>query len=269
MSNSLEKSLIIKVIAVSIVMLLLSYSVIFYLVRGVIEQESMTSLIQKSRAITVQMEHVRSYISGMVADKIFDPGLLKEAQKYIQRKNVQSKEDIIKIARLTRFYRTIPIVSSWTIGQGKATDALYQFRVVRVGARNPKHEATAIEKDMLTTMTAKDLDEHWIVDKQNNSLRYMRAIIMKKECMLCHGTVKDYPEGNGYDPLGIKMEGWVEGEQRGAFEIISDLKPLQEAVRRVQHSLIGIGVIMLVMLIFSAPIWFNILLVKREDKESD
>ncbi|MBF0127520.1 MAG: hypothetical protein HQM02_09950 [Magnetococcales bacterium] len=49
--------------------------------------------------------------------------------------------------------------------------------------------------------------------------------------MICHGTDKDYPEGKGYDPLGIKMEGWSAGEQRGAFEIIADLKPMQNSVR--------------------------------------
>jgi methyl-accepting chemotaxis protein len=264
MSNSVEKNLIIKVISVSVIMLLLSYSVIFILVRGVIDEEFQNNMIRQARAVTVQMEHVRHYISGMVKDEIFDPNLLKEAQKYIKRKNAHSTEEIIKVAKLTRFYRTIPIVSSWSIGQRTAPDALYQFRVVRIGARNPKHEASPVEREMLEMMASNDLDEHWIIDEADNSMRYMRAITMKKECLACHGVVADYPKGNGYDSLGIKMEGWALGEQRGAFEIISDLKPLQEAVRRVQHALIGIGVIMLILLIFSAPIWFNMLRTGKE-----
>ncbi|MBF0454314.1 MAG: DUF3365 domain-containing protein [Magnetococcales bacterium] len=265
MSNpSPEKKVVIKVVTVSIVMLLLSYSVIFYLIRGVIEQESMLNMIQKSRALTVQLEQVRHTVSGMVAEGVFDPGLLTEAQKYIQRKGAKSKDEIIKVARLTRFYQTIPIVSSLKIAQTRSTDAHYQFRVVRVGARNPNSEATPIEKKMLEKMAEKNLPEHWQIDQEKNALRYMRAIIMKKECLLCHGTEKDYPQGKGYDPLGIKMERWSLGEQRGAFEIISDLKPLQEAVRRVQHTLIGIGVVLVILLIFSAPFWFNILLARKK-----
>jgi methyl-accepting chemotaxis protein len=262
-SKKLDKSMIIKMISVSIIMLLVSYSAIFMLVKEVVEQESQKNMIQKARALTVQIEHVRHYISGMVADKLFDPGLLKEAQKYIKRKNAKSKEEIIKIARLTKYYKTIPIVSSWTIGQGRSPDSLHQFRVVRIGARNKKHEALPKEREMLEFMAENDLDEHWIIDTESNSLRYMSAVIMKKECLLCHGTVADYPPGNGFDPLGIKMEGWAEGEQRGAFEVISDLKPLQETVRKVQYDMIGIGVLMILMLILSVPIWFKMLQSKE------
>ncbi len=259
MTDGLDKRLIIKVISVSVAMLLVSYAAIFLLVKAVIEEESKKNMVQKARALTVQIEHVRHYISQMVADGIFDPGLLKEAQKYIKRQDATSKEEIIKIARLTRFYRTIPIVSSWTVGQGRSPDSLHQFKVVRIGARNPKYEADPVEKTMLEKMRRDELQEHWIIDEESNSLRYMKAIIMKKECLVCHGKPEDYPKGNGRDPLGIKMEGWSYGEQRGAFEIISDLKPLQETVRKVQYDLIGIGVVMVVLLIFSAPVWFNLL----------
>jgi methyl-accepting chemotaxis protein len=264
MSKIIEKHLIIKMISVSIIILLVSYSAIFLLVKGVVEQESQKNMIQKARALTIQIEHVRHYISDMVADNVFDPGLLKEAQKYIKRKNASSKEEIIKIARLTRYYRTIPIVSSWTVGQGVSPDSLHQFRVVRINARNKDNEATPLEKEMLELMAEKELGEYWRIDKESNSLRYMKAVILKKECLTCHGTVEDYPEGNGYDPLGIKMEGWKAGEQRGAFEVISDLKPLQETVRKVQYDMIGIGVLMVLILIFSGPIWYNMLRSKKE-----
>ncbi|MBF0358001.1 MAG: DUF3365 domain-containing protein [Magnetococcales bacterium] len=264
MSKIVEKNLIIKMISVSIIILLVSYSVLFFLIKGVVEQESKKSMVQKARALTFQIEHVRHYISDMVADNVFDPGLLKEAQKYIKRKNATTKEEIIKIARLTRFYRTIPIVSSWTVGQGKSPDSLHQFRVVRINARNIKNEASPLEKEMLELMAEKDLGEYWQIDEENNSLRYMKAIILKKECLTCHGTVEDYPQGNGYDPLGIKMEGWKAGEQRGAFEVISDLKPLQETVRKVQYDLIGIGVLMVLILVFSVPVWYRVL---RSDRE--
>ena len=259
MEHALSKRLVARIIAVCLLILLGSYVIIFFLVKGVIEQEAKDHIIQRARAVTVQAEATRRYISKMVADEVFDPSLLPEAQKLIQRSNAHSKEEIIKAARLTRFYRTIPIVSSWTIGQGIAHDALYTFRVVRVGARNAKHEANPIEREMLEKIDLDTLDEYWRVDPEINALRYMRPIILKKECLLCHGSEKDYPQGRGRDPLGIEMEGWSDGEQHGAFEIISDLKPMQEAVRKVQRDLLGIGILMMVLMTFTIPVWFRLI----------
>lgn len=257
--HALSKLLVAKIIAVCLLILLGSYAIIFFLVKGVIEQEATNHIIQRARAVTVQAETTRQYISKMVADNVFDPSLLTEAQKYIQRKKAKTKEEIIKAARLTRYYRTIPIVSSWTIGQGIAHDALYSFRVVRVNARNAKYEANTIEQKMLEKIDHEDMDEFWQIDKEINALRYMRPIIMKHECLLCHGSEKHYPQGHGFDPLGIKMEGWSKGEQHGAFEVISDLKPMQEVVRKVQQDLFGIGILIIVLIIFTIPVWFHLI----------
>ncbi|MBF0369884.1 MAG: DUF3365 domain-containing protein [Magnetococcales bacterium] len=263
MEDASSKRLVARIIAVSLLILLGSYVLIFSLVKGVIEQEAKNHMIQQARAITVQAEATRRYVSEMVADEVFDPSLLAEAQKYIGRKGATSKEEILKVARLTRYYRTIPIVASWTVGQGIAHDALYTFRVVRVNARSSKHEATPIERQMLDKIDRDGVDEYWQIDEEINALRYMRPIVMKKECMLCHGSVKDYPEGQGLDPLGIKMEGWERGEQHGAFEIISDLKPMQEAIRKVQRDLLAIGMMMIVLMLLTVPIWFQ-MVAKKE-----
>ncbi|MBF0308350.1 MAG: HAMP domain-containing protein [Magnetococcales bacterium] len=59
--------------------------------------------------------------------------------------------------------------------------------------------------------------------------------------MVCHGTERDYPEGKGYDPLGIRMEGWSYGEQRGAFEILADLKPMQAHVQEALLKILGLA----------------------------
>ncbi len=259
----LSKRLIAKVIGVCLLILIGSYFILFFMIKGIVEQETKDHLVQQARAITVQSEAIRRYISKMVADEVFDPSLLTEAQKYLQRKNTQSKEEIIKVARLTRYYRTIPIVSTWSIGQGISHDALYEFRVVRVGARNPKHEADTVERRMLEKIDREALDEYWQIDDKIDALRYMRPIVLKKECLLCHGSQKDYPQGRGRDPLGIEMEGWSEGEQHGAFEIISDLKPMREAVRKVQRDMIGIGILMIVLMIFTIPIWFHTIRSQR------
>jgi methyl-accepting chemotaxis protein len=76
---------------------------------------------------------------------------------------------------------------------------------------------------------------------------------MNRECMICHGTVQDYPEGKGNDPIGIRMEGWSEGEQRGAFEIMADLRPMQESLSSAMMRMIGLAVV--VMLVISSTVY--------------
>ncbi|MBF0610275.1 MAG: DUF3365 domain-containing protein, partial [Magnetococcales bacterium] len=109
-------------------------------------------------------------------------------------------------------------------------------------------EANPVEREMLQKMDREDLKEYWIVDKEKNAIRYMRPIILKKECLLCHGVEADNPGGKGMDPLGIKMEGWTYGEQRGAFEIIADLTPMQKDIAdvSVRIALLTLGLLLLI-----------------------
>jgi methyl-accepting chemotaxis protein len=248
-----------KIIVNIIAIILLGTAVTFLTVRARILDDATHAIIEQARAITIQAEGARNFIAELGKEQIFDQSLLKEAQDKIQASGASSTKEVIQAARETRFYRTIPIVAGWTIGQAKAAEAQYIFRVTRIGARNPEKEATPIERAMLEKMAQENLTEHWIVDTEQNAIRYMRPVVLKKECLFCHGTNKDYPQSvDGKDPLGIPMESWRAGEQRGGFEIIADLTPMQKSVNDALLQLLGVTFVIL-LTTASVAMW----LIKR------
>jgi methyl-accepting chemotaxis protein len=91
--------------------------------------------------------------------------------------------------------------------------------------------------------------EYHIIDEEKNVLRYMRAVVLNKECMVCHGSVEDYPAGNGIDPIGFKMEGWEEGETHGALEILASLEPMQESVRTALIQIATVSAVIILVVI--------------------
>ncbi len=243
-----------KIISSALLIVFLGFFLVVWVVKSHIEEDEKVSLVEMARGVTLHAEAARNYVAKMNADKVYDPALLKEAQDELRKSGARDQKDIIQAARKTRFYQTIPIVAGWTVGQEKAKDVHYQFRVTRIGARNPDNEAKPFERTMLEKMAKSDLQELWMEDPEINAIRYMRPITMKKECLVCHGVESDYPEGKGYDPLGIKMEGWHAGEQRGAFEVIADLAPMQNALREALTKIAGLALasmLLISMVIFT------------------
>jgi len=237
-----------KIIIVVVISFVLSYVVNFIFIKKQIEENAINALISKSRAITIQAENARNYISEQRKLNVFDEErLLKDVKHKLV--GAETSEEIIKRVRSTPYYKIIPIVAGWTVGQTNAEKSGYKFRVTRIQARNKDNEAIPIEREMFKKMAASNLEEYWVVDEDINSLRYMRAIVLLKECLICHGTEKDYPEGKGYDILGIKMEGWSEGEQHGAFEIMADLAPMQAVVASTLNRTVILGTIILSALV--------------------
>nr|CRH05842.1 Putative methyl-accepting chemotaxis sensory transducer [Candidatus Magnetococcus massalia] len=241
-----------KILIAIVAVVVLGFSFLFFFVKSTVEADAIDNIVAKSRELTQQAKGAQSFISELGTGGMFDQKLLKEAQDAVKASGAKTPEEIIAAARKTRFYQTIPIVAGWTIGQQKSAESDWDFRVTRIGARNPANEAKGIEIEMLKEMRQGKLKELWRLDESINSLRYMRPITMNKECLICHGVVADYPEGNGYDPLGIKMEGWSLGQQRGAFEIIADLAPMQDTVNFILLEIFILGGVLMVMISVAA-----------------
>ncbi len=238
-----------KIIILVVVSFIISYMINFFFVKSKIEEREMANIISKARAVTMQSENTRQFIAGLRArhNAFDDARLLKDIRE--KTAGAKTQEEIIQKARTADYYYTIPIVASWSVARNEAQKVGYEFRVPRINARNKANEADPVEKDMLQKMSSQRLEELWLVDKEKNVLRYMRPITLTQECMLCHGTEKDYPEGKGFDPLGIKMEGWAVGEQRGAFEILADLKPMQAAIASTVLQTVLLGTVIIGILI--------------------
>ncbi|MBF0464273.1 MAG: DUF3365 domain-containing protein [Nitrospirae bacterium] len=238
-----------KIIIVVVLSFIISYTVNFLFTKNIIEKNAMEALISKAKAITVEAESARNFVAELRAKGAFDDTKMLADLKE-KMGGAKSQDEILEKARTTAYYYTIPVVAAWTVAEAKAADANYTVRVIRIQARNKKNEATPLERDMLQKMESAKADDYWIIDKDSNALRYIRAIVMKQDCMLCHGTISDYPAGGGNDPLGIKMEGWKVGDQRGAFEIIADLKPIQQEVSNAIVRTLVIGTVLTTIVIF-------------------
>lgn len=217
--------------------LIVSFLIIFFINQYIIEKQAMENLVEGARAITIEAENARNYVSSLRGDyNTFDDATLLAEADEVRKRQFTSRRDHLDAARSTRMYWTIPIVAGWTVGQTNAHKANYQFRVPKEQPRNPENEPSPFEREMLKEIKGKNLEEYFRVDEQANVLRFMRPVRLTKECLICHGTVSDDTDGDGVDPLGFRMEGWSEGEVRGAFEVRMDLVPMQ---KKIQESLIN------------------------------
>ena len=208
------------------------------------KESALTGIIEESREVTRIAENARNYAARLRKSKAFDDVvMIKELKSRLG--GAKGRQDILDSVRGTVYYQTIPIVAAWTVGQENAEKNSREFRVIRIGARNKAREADVFERGVLEKMAGEKLGEYWLLDEKSNALRYFRPITLTQECMLCHGNEKDYPEGKGMDPLGLPMEGWKAGEQRGAFEIITDLAPMQRHVASTRNNIAVVGLTVL------------------------
>ncbi len=221
-----------KTIILFIAGLILSSVAMFFINKNIMEEVEMEALVLKARAITIEAENARQYVEDLRTqyNAFDDEKLFSELQTSMSGKSFASPGERIEEARRHPAYWTIPIVAGWVVAQTNADQADYQFRVPKIKPRNPENEPDAFELAALKELKQNNLTEYHKVDPETNTLRYFRPIKLSKGCMMCHGTVSDDPDGDGYDPIGFKMEGWAEGEIHGAFEVIADLTPLQQTI---------------------------------------
>ncbi|NJK32847.1 MAG: methyl-accepting chemotaxis protein, partial [Deltaproteobacteria bacterium] len=87
-------------------------------------------------------------------------------------------------------------------------------------------------KDLQAELRTSNIDSFVRVNKDTNTLHYMRPVILTQDCMMCHGTPGNQwdTDGDGKDMLGFAMEGWKAGDSHGAFEVIVPLEKVDQQV---------------------------------------
>lgn len=146
-----------------------------------------------------------------------------------------------------RLVDAVPIITAIKMARQNADKLGYRFRVPKYSPRNPENTPNELEKSVLDKIKAQGLTE--VVVRQPNAIHYFKSIALTSECMYCHGD----PKGS-LDPIGGTKEGWKEGEQHGAFEIIYSL---DQAVNRTQRAAIAIGTATFIILILIiCAVWF-------------
>jgi methyl-accepting chemotaxis protein len=193
------------------------------------KREVYDSLQESFRGLLQQAESGRNHVANLRTSGAFnEERMLKEVQE-----KLASAPDKVAAVKETTFFRTIPIIAAIQIAseQFKGNKDV-MLRVPKIQPRNKANEPDPVELVMLKRLETENLPELFQVDRQNNFIRYMRPIRLTKDCLICHGTVADSRNKDGLDLMGIKMEGWKEGEIHGAFELVQRLETVDSLIRK-------------------------------------
>ena len=245
---SLQKKIIIGV-AVSLIISSLALS-IYYI--HTFEESSLGEMFFKAKAIGQMAENARSAAADSLSkyNALKTEEMLAEALKDLEGLQPGSDAFFEKLEQ-TRFYNTsVPVVWAFKAALNGAEESHFAFKPTRFDARNPKFNPTSeVEKQLLRDLAASGSIEVSGVDKTENVFRYMRAVKLTKDCLMCHGGPNDDPARPGLmvDPVGFKKDNKKDGDLHGAFQIIMDLKPMDSAINGIiwKTALVSLVVIVL------------------------
>jgi len=210
-----------KINGIIAIVLLVFFSVVFFVSSKVSKDAAITAAVNNSKSIVVVAEGVREFMGKKLEANIYN---MEEAKKDVNK-----------------FLLLVPVVSSMKIMQAKADEMGIKFKAPKIQPRNPINAPDELEQRVLEMLAKKDTGsgptpEHYEIDKKSGYIRYFKAVRLTKECEWCHGDPKLSKEywGNdqGLDPTGVKMEGWKAGEIHGAFEIFTPLAPIMSAINK-------------------------------------
>ncbi len=222
-------------------------AVIVLINRNEIKRINENNMILKSRAVTTAAMNALYYVAEMRGKhNSFNDAEMLEETRAVREQQFSSRSAKLEAVRQTRIYWTVPVVAAWNIGQRNADQSNFEFKTPRIQARNPKNEADPLEREMLRELEQQGLSETYRYDTETNTFRYIMPVKLTKDCLVCHGTVADDPDGDGYDVFGFQMEGWSAGMVTGGFEIVQDLTPLQEELRSSTYQVLGVTVLVLI-----------------------
>lgn len=185
--------------------------------------DAQASMIERASAFTAVADAAKNDASAKLVDgQTNDEMLLAEAQAQMENGTHYSK---------TRYFHSIPVIVGWNVAAKAAKEEHIDFKIAALEARNPDNEP---EPGSFRDLMLRDLTEQvkkggeqsvGRIDRETNTLHYMRAIRLDESCMACHGQPAKYDErdaaGNfdGRDPLGFQMESWDVGYMHGAYEV--------------------------------------------------
>ncbi len=223
--------------------LLAAASLFFYAYMAkqqIIESESEIAKNQILLSEAVREKTIQTWKQG-----VFSPELLREIAK-----NNTGQERIEKIVS------TVPIATAWNTLRAKAKEGNYRFKVPRIGARNPKNEADAVERQALQFFQKNpDKLNYSIVDEEKDELRFFRSVKLEKQCEVCHGdpatSQQLWHRNDGRDILGFPMENKRAGDLHGAFEIIRPLEPAYAQLNNHLWAAAGLTFIAILILCIS------------------
>lgn len=189
---------------------------------------SKEALINKAKVFTALADETKNHVARLYKQEVFtSKEMLNELA---EAKAKDPNYDYTK----SRVFATIPVVAGWMAASAAAEREGLAFKTPAFDARNPDNEPSAdpdnksgpFRTELLHQLTSQvasgGTDQIYAINKETNTLDFMRAIKLDKSCMMCHGQPGNSagdPDGDGIDPVGFHMEGWKVGDMHGAWEV--------------------------------------------------
>ncbi len=218
-----------KIIAVATVALIGVVAINYAIFMSAYRRDATAAMMEKAAAFTAVADEAKNHASDVfMAGSLDIESLQKELSEEMEKTGEYEG---------TRFYNVIPVVTGWTVAGEAAQREGIEFRVPAFNARNPDNEPAAgtFREELLSELeegfNSSGLEAVGKINPETNTLHYMRAIKLDASCMLCHGDPRtDDPDGDGIDPVGMRMENWAIGDMHGAYEVAMPLAPMDAQV---------------------------------------
>lgn len=216
------------------------------------EKNALEEMYYKAKAIGQMAENARN-AAGEASQRynaIKTEELLKEAGEKLKGLTVGS-DSFFSTLRQTAYYNTaIPVVWAFKAALKGAEESHFKFKPTRFNPRNPGYAPVSeVEKSLLQELQQSSGIEVSRIDEKIDVFRYMRAVQLSKDCLVCHGGRNDDPTrpDTDTDPVGFKKDGKKTGDKHGAFQIIMDLGPMHDKVDGVRNKSILAGIVVLLV----------------------
>jgi methyl-accepting chemotaxis protein len=222
-----------KITLITMVIYFIGVGILFYLNQSSYRASQIEGYIQKATWFTAAADETKNHTSQLQKDNVFDKRALEQdlrATLSAGRKYSESK-----------IFGTIPVVAGWTAAEQAAEKEGLDFKIAAFNARNKDRDPNndpvngKFRAALLTDLRGNFLKEKeetiYKINTENNSIHFMRAIILNETCMSCHGHPSTSAFGNGKDILGFQMEDWKPGDMHGAYEIVMPLDGLDAELR--------------------------------------
>jgi len=208
-----------KIIVVAVTSVFVTAAAGFLIQRSVIRRQGIEQSETTMRATILSAENTRQSISAMRRAGMFDDAKLK------------AEAAGVSDYKLTKLYKTVPVVAAWDSITDVASKEGYEFRVPAHNPRNPNNTPRPDEERILNLMETNKLPEYFEVNEKANEVIYARPIALSADCLVCHGDAANSPNKDGKDMLGFHMEGLREGDRHGIFLLRSKLDRVDAVVR--------------------------------------
>ena len=215
-----------RIILIFMVFMLVITAVSLYIYSHNLHKEVVDAEIRTARKLILVAESVRTQMADQWAKGIYTTDMLKQ---WAQIKDPDE--------RLAKILSVVPVVTSWQVIREQSESGKFSLRTPRVGARNKQNEPDAQELGALEFFATHPNEvEYYVVDEENDRIRYFRPVRLVQQCMICHGdpatSAGVWGNTEGKDVLGYRMEGKKVGELHGAFEILASLQESNAAISR-------------------------------------